>query len=96
MNINDNAQRINTLYSNNIIGIVDRIRRSGGVITHWIVCGGDPESSVIVHDDDLAPYERANNVGCVYRISPVIPSGYDINGYTVATTVSNNKENTNA
>jgi hypothetical protein len=90
MSNDNNNNRINTLYDQPE-QVVRRITRNGGTISEWIVCGGTPERMLIVPTADLARYERENNVGCAWRISPVVPEGYDINGYRL-----NNKENNNA
>ena len=75
---NDNNNRINTSYDQPET-VVRRLRRNGATINEWYVFGDNTVR--VVPDAELPAYERENNVGMRYLISPVVPEGYDINGH---------------
>lgn len=76
-----NSNRKNTLVDNDLSRVVDRARRNGVPPVAWQCVNTGTGDIVIVDEDDLLWFERANNIGLAWRISPVLDLALcDING----------------
>lgn len=82
MNTNDN--RKNTTFDNDLNRVVERAKRYGIKPEAWLCVSTETDDIHVVPESGLAPYERANNVGLRWRISPLFNREVaDINGYPV-------------
>lgn len=79
--MNRNSNRKNTLVDNDLSRVVDRARRNEVPPVAWQCVNCDTGDIVIVDESDLLSFERANNIGLMWRISPVLDLNLcDING----------------
>ena len=79
--MNPKSNRKNTLVDNDICRVVERARRNGVPPVAWQCVNTVTGDVSIVDEDVLHCYERDNNVGLLWRISPVLDlSLCDING----------------
>lgn len=68
-------------YDNDLARCVERARKGGVKPKCWQVINTETEHLTYVEEDDLLSFERDNNVGLAWRISPIFDRRLcDING----------------
>ena len=68
-------------YDNDLARCVERARKGGVKPKYWQAVNTITERLTYVDEDDLLEFERENNVGLMWRISPIFDRTLcDING----------------
>lgn len=68
-------------YDNDLARCVERARKDGVKPRCWQVINTVTEHVTYIEEEDLLPFERDNNVGLMWRISPIFDRSLcDING----------------